>query len=197
MLTVIFGVAAGVAYVFHGEQVGKLSAQNIVITPDTFSGTRDIPLGSIVEITGTPDLLNAVTMEERNTGRGLSYFVPLKEYGTNFVVELRSSKLRSETQKFIGEVTGINQTDYDKRIKAVLNKPVELNDADRAELDPDTIDLLIKDTTVEFPNSALILFDGQVPEQGNVLTSIGFWTIIIGISLTTIFRRSVFKGVIF
>ncbi len=196
-MLILVGIAGVISYVFHSGEVARLQQQNLIITPDTFSGTGEIELGRIVEITGTPDLLNAVSLEERNSEKALSYYVPLKEYGTNFVVQMKRERLTSDQQVFIGEVNGINKTEFEKRIKTVLNKPVELSDDDRAELDPETIELLVNETTKDFPNKALIVVDGQIPENAQIVSGVVFWATIISIALITLFRRRVFKDILF
>jgi hypothetical protein len=197
IMLIIAAISFGGVLLFHSTELGKFQRKNVVITPDTFAGTDQIELGSIVEITGTPDLLNAVSLEERNTNKVITYYVPLKEYDTNFVIEVKKANLRSEQQTFIGEVNGINKTYFDKRIKNVLNKPVELSDEDRAELDPDTIELLVKDTTKEFPNKALLINDGKVPMVSQLIASLIFWTVIVWTVIATLFRRVVFKDIFF
>lgn len=197
LIVILVAASGGIVYIFNSDEISTANRENLVITPDTFAGTSEIELGRVVEITGTPDLLNAATLFERNSDKVIAYYVPLKEYGTNFVVEIDRSRLSSEQQTFIGEVDGINKTEYEKRIKTVLNKPVELTDDDRAELDPETIETLLEETTQDFPNKALLVFDGQVPQESQVLSNVVFWSVILSVLLITLFRRVIFRDIFF
>jgi len=193
ILLVLFALSIFVVYLFNASAVAKATTPHSVVTPETFTDTKNISAGDVIEITGTPDLLNAVSMEDRNTNNALLYYVPLKEYGVNFVVEIKKSKLRTESQTFTGTVEGLTNTEFGTRIRNSLNKPVELSDADRGELDSETINILTDQTTNEFTSKTLIVQDGKIPDPGSVYANIIFWATLLFAAIVTLFRRFIFN----
>ncbi len=193
ILLVILAISVGIVFAFNYSAVSRAVKPWTVITPQSFTDTKNINVGDIVQITGTPDLLNAVSLEDRDTSTSLSYYVPLKEYGANFVVQIKKSKLHTSSQTFVGTVDGLTNTAFGTRIRNSLNKPVELSDADRSELDPDTINILTQQTTNEFSSKTLIINDGDIPDTNAVYANIAFWSALLFAAVTTLLRRFIFK----
>ncbi len=193
LLIIILAISIGVVVFLNREALAKATAIRRQITPDNFSGTKDINLGEIVEIKGTPDLLNAVSLEKKDSGEAVWYYAPLKEYANNFVVQIKKSKLKSEQQTFVGTVISLTKTDYDTRIRNVLNKPVELNDNDRGDLDADTIQLLTDQTTKDFNSKTLLVQDGETIDMNSLYGYIAFWSALLFIGFTTFARRYIFR----
>ncbi|MCA9379080.1 hypothetical protein KC640_01505 [Candidatus Dojkabacteria bacterium] len=193
LLLLFAALAGGVVFLLNKGQLDQASSARIVVSPEDTTAVETINFGDVVEVTGTPDLLNAVSLEDRNGGEIYEYFVPLKEYGTTFVVQIKKSKLRTEQQTFTGITTGLASTEHDTRIKNRLNKPVELDDQDRADLDADTIEILTEQTTNEFTSKTILIFDGEVPEPANVYTSIFFWSVLLFMAAVTALRHYIFR----
>lgn len=193
ILIVIAALAVGAVYLLNKPSLDQALSARKVVTPEDTTAIDSINFGDVVEVTGTPDLLNAVSLEDRNGGEVYSYFVPLKEYGTTFVVEMKKSKLRTELQTFAGITDGLARTEHDTRIKNRLNKPVELDDQDRADLDADTIEILTNQTTNEFTSKTILLFDGQVPDPGSVYAGIIFWSSLLFVAVVTTLRHYIFR----
>lgn len=189
----VLGIAAVGVFILNSDELELASRQVKNITPDTFAGTKDINYGDIVQLTGTPDLLNAVGLEDRTTGNIYEYYVPLQEYDSNFIIQIKKSKLRTELQTFTGVVTGLTREEYSTRIRNVLNKPVELTDDDRAELDSDTIQILSEQTTRDFTSKTLMVIDDQIPDVNSVYANIVFWSLLLGVAGVTFFRHQIFS----
>lgn len=193
LLVVLLAISLGVVVFFNRDSLVKANTAHKQITPDTFSGTKDINLGEILEVKGTPDLLNAVSMEKKENGEAVWYYAPLKEYGNNVVVQIKKAKLKSEQQTFVGTAISLTKTEYDTRIRNVLNKPVELNDNDRGDLDADTIQLLTDQTTKDFNSKTILVQDGETVDVNSLYGYIAFWTALLFIGLTTLGRRYIFR----
>lgn len=193
LLIIFLALSIGMVAFFNRDSIVKANSSHYKITPDTFGGVDAVPTGEIVEVTGTPDLLNAVSLEKKENGEAVYYYVPLKEYGTSIVVRIKKAKLKSESQTFIGTVTGLTKTEYDTRIRNVLNKPVELTDNDRGDLDADTITLLTDQTTKDFNSKSLLLIDGETIDTGSLYAYITFWTVILFAGGVTMFRHYIFR----
>lgn len=192
LLVMLFGISLTVSYILNKEQIDLATSEIKVITSDTFAGVESISKGDVIKLIGTPDRLNAISLEDRNSGAAFKYYVPLKEYGINFVVETSKIKLKNEEQSFIGVITGINDTEFESRIRNALNKPVELTDEDRLELDADTIAMLTEETTNQFTSKTLLLIDDELPNINNVYTYVVFWAAIIWAAAANMFRKSIF-----
>lgn len=193
LLVTIAGLSAGVVFLLNKGALDQASSTRKVVTPGDTTAIESIKFGDVVEITGTPDLLNAVSLEDRNGGTVYTYFVPLKEYGTTFVVQAKKSKLRTELQTFVGTTAGLASTEHETRIKNRLNKPVELDDQDRADLDADTIQILTDQTTNEFTSKTILIFDGEVPDAGSVYAGILFWGSLLFVAIATALRHYIFR----
>lgn len=174
-------------------EISRVTGPVRQITPENFTGVKDITPGQIVQVTGTPDVLNAVSMEGRNDNLAVYYFAPLKEYGTNFIVRVKKTKLNSNSQTFTGQIIGLTQTEYDARIRTALNKPVTLTDTERAELDTQTINDLTEQTTNNFTGATLLILEGEIPDPGVTVSNVIFWTFVLFIVLVTTFRKYVFQ----
>lgn len=192
LLLIVLAASVGVSYAWHKSELDSALHTKVAITPDNVVAVNDISEGDVVEIKGTPDLLNAVSMEDRDSGEVLTYYVPLKEYGTNFVVQIDKAKLRTEEQTFTGIAIGITHTNLENRIRNRLNKPIELNDSDRADLDADTIQALTNQTTNEFTAKTLMIQDGQIPDASGIYATIAFWGVLIFLALSTLLRKLIF-----
>lgn len=192
-LVILAVVIYGAVFVLNKGNLDKVSAQRITITPENVVATKDINFGDVVEITGTPDLLNAVSMEDKDDAEIFTYYVPFKEYGTNYVVQMRKTKLRSEQQTFAGIATGLVSTAHENRIRNRLNRPVELTDQDRVDLDPDTIEILTNQTTNEFTSKTILIQDEKLPSADQVYASIAFWGTLAFLGVATVFRRTIFS----
>lgn len=188
----IVAVSTGIVVAVNSRELARVTAQVKLITKDNFQGPKDITIGSVISIQGTPDVINAVSMELRNDDTAIAYFAPLQEYGKNFVVRIKRSQLQSRMQTFTGEVVGLTQTEYQNRIRTELNKPVRLTDQDRADLDAQTIQELQDKTTNDFSSATLLIQDGQVPSASVTYSNIAFWSVILSIVFITIFRKKIF-----
>lgn len=189
----VFGLASAlIVTAINWGEISRVTGPVKQVTPDNFTGIKDVATGQIIQITGTPDVLNAVSMEGRNDSLAVYYYVPLKEYGTNFIVRVKKTKLNSTTQTFTGEVIGLTQTEYDARIRTALNKPVTLTDTERAELDTQTINDLTDQTTNNFSGATLLVLEGEIPDPGVTISNVIFWSFVLFIVLTTTFRKFVF-----
>lgn len=190
LLALVIGVAV---FVLNKRELDRISSPRIQINAQQVLDTKDVPFGQIVEITGTLDLLNAVSMEDKDSGDVTKYYVPFKEYGTNYVVEIPKTKLRSDIQTFTGIATGLTQTEHDTRIRNRLNRPVELTDQDRVDLDSETIQILTDQTTNEFTSKTILIRDGNVPTVNDVYASMLFWGSLAFLSIATVFRNIIFR----
>jgi hypothetical protein len=188
-----FGLASAVIVTaINWGEISRVTGPVKQVTPENFTGIKDITTGQIIQITGTPDVLNAVSMEGRNDNLAVYYYVPLKEYGTNFIIRVKKTKLNSSPQSFTGQVIGLTQTEYDARIRTALNKPVTLTDTERAELDTQTINDLTEQTTNNFSGATLLVLEGEIPDPGVTVSNVIFWSFVLFIVLTTTFRKFVF-----
>ncbi len=194
LLTVILGaICFGVVYLLNKEGIDKSQAPVIEITPEKVVDTKDINFGDIVSIVGTPDLLNAVSLESREGDEVYYYFVPLKEYGTSYVVEIKQGKLLSELQTFVGSAVSLTGTEHESRIRNRLNKPVELSDDERENLDAETIEILTDQTTNDFTSKAVLIRDGNVPDLDAIYANIAFWGALLTATMLTFARRYIFR----
>lgn len=192
-LLILAAVIYGAVFILNKGNLDKVSAPRTTISPDKLVDTKDINFGDVIEITGTPDLLNSVSMEDKDSSEVLTYYVPFKEYGTNYVVQIKKTKLRSEPQTFTGIATGLTTTEHENRIRNRLNRPVELSDQDRVDLDPDTIEILTNQTTNEFTSKTILIQDEKLPDANQVYASIAFWGSLAFLGVATIFRRTIFS----
>lgn len=193
MVLVLAALSYAAMFLLNKGELDRVSAPRISISPDKVVDAQDIPFGAVVEIKGTPDLLNAVSMEDKDSNAVLTYFVPFKEYGTNYVVEVKQNKLRSTEQTFTGTATGLTQTQHENRIRNRLNRAIELSDDDRADLDADTIQILTDQTTNEFTSKTLIIQDEKLPDANRVYATVIFWGTLLLLGATTLFRKSIFQ----
>lgn len=195
IIAILAGISTAAVVALNATALSRASKPATIIPSEGFSlDGSGINPGDVVQVTGTPDLLNAVAMENRSDKKILANFVPLKEYGSSFVIRVRTSQLRSEVQTFEGSVQTITELGYDNRLRSVINKPVEFSDADRAELDAETISLFTDQTTNQFPAKTLVVLDGDIPEATAVYASVAFWSVCLTVALATIMRSYVFKG---
>lgn len=193
MLLILGAVIAGAVFALNKRELDRVNAPKVEINPQKVVETKDVAFGQIVEITGSLDLTNAVSMEDKDNANVIKYFVPFREYGTNYVVEISKAKLRSDTQTFVGVATGLTQTEHENRIRNRLNRPVELSDQDRVELDAETIQILTDQTTNEFTSKTVLIRDGQVPRQEDVFASMLFWWVLAFLAAVTLARKSIFS----
>jgi hypothetical protein len=152
----------------------------------------------IISIKGTPDLLVQVSQEplESSTDQIIYHYAGLKEYGFDFVVRIKRSKLESVSQTFTGRVVGINETDFKNRIRASLNKELSFNEqANRGfglDLDENTKKQIIANSAGQFSNSALLILDGEVVSIDKVYNQIISNTIALSAILIAIFNKKIF-----
>jgi hypothetical protein len=203
---VIIGVlTTGIVYLFNKDALESANKPKKSLTSESYTEeARDsVQVGDVVEITGTPNLLQQVSQEsldsstsDPNDRKIDFYYTGLKEYGSDFIVRISPGKLKAESQQFSGKVIGITHTEFDNRIKNSLNKAIDfkesINSESAAELDEASQKQIAEQSTSSFTNSTLLILDGEVTDPSQIQLNILFWSAIFTLFLTTLFRKKVF-----
>jgi len=196
-------LSTGVIYFFNQTALTNASNPVKVISSDNYTDVikNNIDFEDVIEITGTPNLLNQVSQESlaqdnRSDKKIDYYYVGLKEYGFDFVVKVKPGKLIAEKQNFKGRVVSLVQGEFGSRIKNSLNKPISFEDSVNSEaaneLDAESKTQIADRSVATFTNSTFLLLDGENEDSSQVVLNIAFWAIILTVFLATLLRKWVF-----
>lgn len=206
LIALIFVISAGVIYVFYQGEIDAANRPVKIVTSENYtSNIKDqIEYGDTVEITGTPNLLQQVSQEgeiEQEDGtitEGIQYYyVGLQEYGFDFVVRIAPGKLFAEEQTFVGEVTGLTQTDFGNRVRNSLNKPINfeesINEEAGREIDEESQEQIAAESEANFTSSALLILDNETTNSNDVYAEMAFWAGLLAVFLITLLRKPIFN----
>jgi hypothetical protein len=203
-IILIGAICSGIVYFLNKDYIDIANKEVITIKPETFTESvrNSVEFDDIVEITGTPNLLQQVSQESsRNTEdsvRNTYYYVGLKEYGYSFVVRVKKGKVVTQQQTFKGIVTGLSRTEFGTRIKNSLNKPINFDDSVNRDISrelDDEIKKKISDQSVaEFTDSTFLILDEEVVELNHIYSNILMYSAMSTIFVVTVFRKRIFPG---
>ncbi|RMD77311.1 hypothetical protein D6810_01325 [Candidatus Dojkabacteria bacterium] len=196
----LVGISAGIVSFSYSEQLRLLSKPILEINPETYSPQvkSSIEKGTIVRISGTPNLLIQVSQEPSKDVKNpiIYHYAALKEYGFDFVVRIKRSKLNSKFNTFQGKVLGINDTEFGNRIKNGLNKEINFADQVNKELSSEIDDavkkLIAVNSAGQFSNDALLVLDEEVLDYYQLYQSLITNTVLLSIFFIAVFKRSIF-----
>ena len=199
-LLLICSVSIGIGYLVYAPQLNKLSKPLLEITPENYGPEikKNIEINDIISILGTPDLMMQVSQEPlKKNSESISYFYAgLKEYGFDFVVRLKKSKLTSIQQTFKGRVININDTNFKNRIKTSLNKEINFNEQSNKifaeSLDEKTKKQIIANSAGQFSNTTLLILDEEYITLNDVYVQMLMSIIGLAVVLISIFYKKIF-----
>lgn len=205
LIILVLIISGGVVYFLNRGFIETANKEVKSISPENYSenSKNDVQIGDIIEITGTPNLLQQVSQEPTNDNdeearRNTFYYVGLKEYGFDFVVRVKVGKVNSEQQTFIGQVTGLSNTEFGTRIKNSLNKPINFDESINreiaGELDEESKKQIEDKSIAKFTDSTLLVLDGEVVDLNGIYANIVFHTLILSVFVITLFRKKIFPG---
>lgn len=203
-ITLIVAGSFLAVYLLNKGYLDTAQKEVVEINPDKFSedSKNAIEYGDIVKITGTPNLLQQVSQEPTKTSdlsdKTTYYYVGLKEYGFDFVVKVKKGKVVSESQTFIGKVTGLSNTEFGSRIKNSLNKPINFDDSVNQEiskeLDQESKDKISTQSEAKFTDTTLLVLDEEVIDLNGIYTNIIMYSVVLSVFFITLFRKRIFPG---
>ena len=161
---------------------------------------NSLQFGSIVTITGTPNLLKQVSQESKEVTDESAiqyYYVALKEFNEDFIVRIKPGKLNAESQSFTGKLIRLSDTEFGTRIKNSLNNSIDLSEEENVDasnqLDVDSKNLIAENSKGNFSNETLLILDEDIINERQVMLGIALWTTVLSLFLITLFRRIVFQ----
>jgi len=199
---VFSAISFTIVYLLNKNSLDVAQNEEKEITPDNYNSDikSSFAAGSMIKITGTPDLLKQISQEKKDTTdtNGIQYYyVALKEYGSDFVIKIKPGKLNDQKQTFEGKLVHISDTSFGSQIKNALNNPINFDDKVNqdaaAELDSDAKNLISESSKGDFSDSTFVVLDGEVLNSRQIILGIILWTTVLSLFLITLFRRIVFQ----
>jgi len=199
---VFSAISFTIVYLLNKNSLDVAQNEEKEITPDNYNSDikSSLAAGSMIKITGTPDLLRQISQEKKDTTdtNGIQYYyVALKEYGSDFVIKIKPGKLNDQKQTFEGKLVHISDTSFGSQIKNALNNPINFDDKVNqdaaAELDSDAKNLISESSKGDFSDSTFVVLDGEVLNSRQIILGIILWTTVLSLFLITLFRRIVFQ----
>lgn len=199
-LLLFLGISLVISYFVNFTQIQILSKPILEITPENYGPEikKKISINDIVSIVGTPDLMMQVSQEplKKNSQSTIYFYTGLKEYGFDFVVRMKKSKLISSQQNFKGRVININDTDFKNRIKNSLNKEINLNEQSNRSfaenLDEKTKNQIVANSSGQFTNSTLLVLDEEYMTLQDLYVQVFLSVLGWASILIAIFNKKIF-----
>ncbi len=190
-----------VVYLLNKSSLDLAQSEVKVVTADNYASVKDsIAENSVIQITGTPDLLKQVSEEAKDSisTEGIQfYYTALKEYGDNIVVKVKPGKLNPLSQTFTGQAVNLSRYTQGEKIISGLNAQINLDsslNADAAkEIQDASKSIVEEDSKGNFGDSTLLILDEDVPNLRQVTLGIALWTSVLSLFLITLFRKKVFQ----
>lgn len=201
-ILVVLVISVGIVGILNIQYIEQAQKPVLEITPDTYSVEvkRLIQKGDVVQILGTPDLMLQVSQEPVNPEATVDdiiyHYAGLKEYGFDFVVRIKRGKLESSEQVFRGKVIGINETNFEGRIRTALNREINFDDSVNrdisAEIDQSSKDQIRAKSVGSFTSSTLMILDEDELKLDQIYNNMVWHTTLLSLLLLAIFKKNIF-----
>lgn len=198
---VFSAISFTIVYLLNKSTLDMAQKEARSITPEQYNEEvkNSLQYGSILTITGTPNLLKQVSQESKeiiDESAIQYYYVALKEYDEDFVIRMKPGKLTGGMQSFTGRLISLDDTEFGTRIKNSLNNSIDLseeeNQAAGSQLDPDSKNIIAESSKGTFTNETFLILDENVISERQVVLGIALWTSVLSLFLITLFRKKIF-----